>query len=59
MRDYVIARALARGNAEIKPRAESSSLELCRGGAESTEGQSFSVIARRATPDVAISYRQR
>ena len=36
----VIARALARGNAAIKPRAESSSLELCRGGAGSTEGQS-------------------
>ena len=29
-----------RGNAAIKQRAESSSLELCRGGAGSTEGQS-------------------
>ena len=80
-----------RGNAAIKPRAESSSLELCRGGAGKTEGQSHTrqqeiptslsllgmnvvgvgsvgsdgvrgegetdnVIARRAMPDVAISY---
>ena len=57
--DSVIARAFARGNAAIKPRAESSLLELYRGGAGSTEGQSLSVIARRALLDVAISHRQR
>ena len=33
-----------RGNAAIKPRAESSSLELCQGGAGSTEGQSQSSL---------------
>jgi hypothetical protein len=37
---YVIARALARGNAAIKPRAESNLFELCLGGAVKTEGQS-------------------
>ena len=37
------------GNAAIKPRAESSSLELCRGGAGSTEGQSIVVCVEIAT----------
>ena len=44
-----------RGNAAIKPRAESSSLELCRGGAGSTEGQSQSSL-RGLVQAVAIYF---
>ena len=42
------------GNAAIKPRAESSSLELCRGGAGSTEGQSIVTELEIATSGYAL-----